>query len=402
MPLNSIKSLEPTWRWFGPHDPIKLEHIKQTGATGIVNSLHQIPPGEIWPIEEILKRKELIESKGLSWSVVESIPVHDDIKKGNGKYKSHIENYKQSIRNLGKCGIDTVCYNFMPVIDWARTNFYFEFRDGSLTSKFEMKIFAAFDIFILKRPDAKKSYNDQIIHEAEEYFNSLSEEQKKQLKEAILLPFPGTSDSLTIEKFNNILEEYKDIDDDILRENLYRFIKEVVPVAEESGVFMGIHPDDPPLHLLGLSRIVSNKNDIENLLGAYDSPNNGLTLCTGALGAGYNNDLVDITKSFSSRINFIHLRNVKRKENGDFEEDNHLEGDIDLYGVMKVLIEEQQKRIKDGKKNARMPFRPDHGHLMFDDIGTQKFYPGYSLNGRMKGLAEMRGLELGIRRSLEL
>jgi mannonate dehydratase len=402
MSIHSLNTLEPTWRWFGPNDPIKLEYIKQTGAAGIVNSLHQIPPGKVWTTDEIIKRKQFIESKGLRWSVVESIPVHDDIKKRDGNYKVHLEKYKESIRNIGKCGIDVVCYNFMPVIDWARTDFYFKFRDGSLTSKFELKVFAAFDIFVLKRLNSKEIYKEKVIEEAEEYFNALNKEQKEKLTEAILLPFPGTEDSLTIERFKSSLEEYKDIDDYALRENLYHFIKEVIPVAEESEVFLGIHPDDPPIHLLGLSRIVSNKNDIKNLLEAYDSPNNGLTLCTGALGAGYNNDIVDIAKSFSSRINFIHLRNVKRKENGDFEEDNHLEGDIDLFGVMKALVQEQQKRIRDGRGNTRMPFRPDHGHLMFDDIGTQKYYPGYSLSGRMKGLAEMRGLELGVRRSLGL
>jgi mannonate dehydratase len=402
MSMNSINILEPTWRWFGPNDPIKLEYVKQTGATGIVNSLHQIPPGEIWSIDEIMKRKKTMDAKGLRWSVVESIPVHDDIKKGDGKYKLYLENYKQSIRNLGKCGIDIVCYNFMPVIDWARTDFYFKFRDGSLTSKFELKVFAAFDLFVLKRMNTKENYSEEVIKEAEEYFSALNEKQKEKLTEAILLPFPGTEDSLTIEKFRNSLEEYKNIDDDALRENLYHFIKEVVPVAEESRVFLGIHPDDPPIHLLGLSRIVSNKNDIKNLLDAYDSPHNGLTLCTGALGAGYDNDLVDIAESFAPKINFIHLRNVKRKENGDFEEDNHLEGDIDLYAVIKALVLEQQKRITEGRGNTRMPFRPDHGHLMFDDIGTQKYYPGYSLSGRLKGLAEIRGLELGIRRSLGL
>jgi mannonate dehydratase len=402
MPIHSPSSLEPTWRWFGPNDPVKLEYIKQTGAAGIVYSLHQIPPGVVWPIDEIMKRKKLIESQGSRWSVVESIPVHDDIKKRDGNYKVHIENYKTSIRNIGKCSINIVCYNFMPVIDWARTDFYFKFRDGSLTSKFEIKVFAAFDLFVLKRPNAKESYSDEVFKEAGEYFYGLNEKQKQKLAEAILLPFPGTEDSLTIERFKRSLEEYKDIDDDALRENLYHFIKEVVPVAEEAGVFLSIHPDDPPIHLLGLSRIVSNKNDIKNLLDAYDSPNNGLTLCTGALGAGFNNDVADIAESFSSRINFIHLRNVKRKENGDFEEDNHLEGDVDLYGVIKTLVQEQQKRIKIGSGNTRMPFRPDHGHLMFDDIGTQKYYPGYSLNGRMKGLAEMRGLELGVRRSLGL
>ena len=402
MATDSFKGFEQTWRWFGPHDPISLEEIKQTGATGIVTALHQIPVGDIWPIDEIMKRKKLIESAGLTWSVVESVPVHENIKKRTGNYKELIDNYKQSIMNLGECGIKTVCYNFMPVLDWSRTDLNVKFNDGSITTKFEIKALAAFDIFILKRNGAEKSYTAGQIAEAEEYFKKLDENQKKQLKDTILFGLPGSLETYTLDEFKLALSEYDNIDAAALQQNLIHFLKEIIPTAEEAGIFMAIHPDDPPLPLLGLPRVVGNKENIKQILNAVDSPHNGLTLCTGSLGAGYNNDLVDITESFIDKINFVHLRNVVTNAEGDFYEDNHLDGDVDIYSVMKALLIEQKKRTDEGKKNNRMPLRPDHGRLMIPDMNRKGIYPGYSLFGRMRGLAELRGLELGIRRSIGL
>ncbi len=394
-------ALEQTWRWFGPKDPITLQEIKQTGATGVVTALHHIPSGEIWPVDEILTRKRIIAAEGLKWSVAESVPVHEDIKKRKGKYGQYLENYKASIRNLGQCGIDIICYNFMPVLDWSRTDLQVKFKDGSITTKFEAKAFAAFDIFILKRPHAEENYSKEQISFARQYFASLNESQKEKLKQTVLLGLPGSLEAYTLEEFQSALSEYNEIGDSELRENLSGFIKEIIPVAEESGMLLAIHPDDPPWPLLGLPRVVSNKQDIEQILSVSDSPSNGITFCTGALGAGFDNDLVDMAENFAERINFIHLRNVTRNQDGDFIEDNHLEGDVDMYGVMKALLIEQKRRVDEGRKDTRMPMRPDHGHLMLPDQHRQGIYPGYSLFGRMRGLAELRGLELGIRRAYE-
>jgi len=389
-------AFEKTWRWFGPNDPISLKEIKQTGATGIVTALHHIPIGEVWTVDEILKRKNIIESEGFTWSVVESVPVHEDIKKRKGNYKLYINNYKETIRNLGKCGIDTVCYNFMPVLDWSRTDLEAVYEDGSITTKFETKAFAAFDLFILKRNRAEKDYTDEQIKQAEIYFQSLNEKQKEKLINTILFGLPGSWETYSLEEFQKALNEYSDISDEELRNNLIDFIKEIIPVAEESNVFMVIHPDDPPRSLLGLPRIVSSKSNIEKILNAVDSPYNGLTLCTGSLGAGFHNDVVDITRSFKDRINFLHLRNVTRNSNGDFMEADHLNGDVNLYDIMKILLYEQKRRIVAGRKDIRMPMRPDHGRLMIPEQNKKGIYPGYSLFGRMRALAELRGLELGI------
>jgi mannonate dehydratase len=393
---------EQTWRWFGPKDPISLKEIKQTGATGIVTALHHIPSGEIWPVDEIMKRRRDIESEGLRWSVAESLPVHENIKKRKNNYRQLIENYKTSIKNIGSCGIDTVCYNFMPVLDWSRTDLHVEFKDGSITTKFDANVFAAFDLCILKRPGAEKSYTEEQRQMAEHYYSSMDEKQKNLLVRTILLGLPGSLEAYTLDEFRAALHEYDDIGEKELRDNLLSFIREIIPVADAAGVFMAIHPDDPPFSLLGLPRVVRNKNDVEQILSTVDSPSNGLTLCTGSFGAGYKNDLVDITKIFAGRINFVHLRNVMRNENGDFLEDNHLDGDIDIYNVMRSLLLEQKRRTAEGRKDRRMPMRPDHGHLMIPDQQREGIYPGYSLFGRMRGLAELRGLELGIIRSLDL
>jgi mannonate dehydratase len=394
-------ALEETWRWFGPKDPVTLKEVKQTGAKGIVSALHHIPRGEIWSVDEILDRKKLIEAEGFRWSVVESLPVHEDIKKRKNRYQYYIENYKRSIENLGKCGIDTICYNFMPVLDWSRTDLEVINKDGSISSGFEAKVFTAFDLFILKRPGAERDYNKDQYAEAEEFFKTLSSTQKEKLTQTILLGFPGSLESYTLEEFKSAVTAYNKINEAELHHNLYTFIKEIIPVAENAGIFMAIHPDDPPWKLLGLPRVVSNQKDIGQILGAYNSPANGLTLCTGSLGAGFENDLVEIVERFSDRINFIHLRNLNRNETGNFTEEHHLEGQVDMYRVIKALLIEQKKRIESGRKDNRMPMRPDHGHLMLPDQNKEGIYPGYSLFGRMRGLAELRGMQLAIEHSLE-
>ena len=393
-------ALEQTWRWFGPKDPVSLTEVKQAGATGIVTALHHIPVGEIWSVIEITKRKEIIESEGLKWSVAESVPVHENIKKRKGNYQHLIDNYKESIRNLSKCSINNVCYNFMPILDWSRTDLKVRFKDSSITTRFEAKALAAFDLFLLKRKDAEKNYNEYQINAAEKYFKSLDNRQKEKLIETVLLGLPGSLEAYTLEEFKSAIAEYDDIGEEALRDYLYSFIKEITPAAEEAGVLLGIHPDDPPWSLFGLPRIVSNKSDLEKIINVVNSPSNGLTVCTGSLGVGYNNDLVDIVQSVAGRINFVHLRNVSRNIDGDFMEENHLAGDIDIYGVMKALIVEEKRRENEGRKDSRIPMRPDHGHLMLPDKNKEGIYPGYSLFGRMRGLSELRGLEMGIRLSM--
>jgi mannonate dehydratase len=394
--------LEQTWRWFGPKDPITLKEIRQTGACGIVTALHQIPTGEVWPVEEIAKRTAMIASEGLRWSVVESLPVHEDIKRRTGKYLQYIANYAQSLRNLGQCGIDTVCYNFMPVLDWSRTDLHVEYEDGSITTKFEATVFAAFDLHVLHRTHAEKDYTIEQLQRAGQYYRGLSDEQKGQLTQTVLLGLPGSLEAFTLDGLREAVRRYEGIGENELRANLYSFIEAIVPVAEVSGVNMAIHPDDPPWPLLGLPRVVSDRDDVERILRVVDTPANGITLCTGSFGAGYANDLVAMANQFARRINFIHLRNVSRNKDGDFLEENHLGGDIDMYGVMKALVLEQKRREEEGNTRRRMPFRPDHGHLTIPDMEKHGIYPGYSLFGRMRGLAELRGLELGVRRSLGL
>ena len=395
-------SFEQTWRWFGPNDPCSLKEIKQTGATGIVTALHQVPVGEVWPVDEIMKRKRLIESEGFSWSVTESVPVHEDIKKRNGNYRRYIENYTGTLRNLARCGVDIVCYNFMPVFNWLRTDLRAVFGDGSITTKFERKVLAAFDIHMLKREGAEKDYTEEQLREGKAHYERMGSEEKEKLLQTILLGLPGSLEAYTLDAFREALGKYDTIGDAELRGNLCEFIREITPAAEEAGVLLGIHPDDPPFPLFGLPRVVSNKKDFEQILAASDSPSNGLTFCPGSLVASPDNDIVDMAESFAKRINFIHLRNVKRDGKGGFIEDNHLDGDVDMYGVMKPLVIEQSRRASLGLKSARMPMRPDHGHLMIPDMNRQGIYPGYSLFGRMRGLAELRGLELGIRRSIGL
>ena len=384
--------MEQTFRWFGPSDPVSLQDVRQTGATGVVTALHQIPHGEIWSVEEILKRKSAIEKQGLNWSVVESVTVHEDIKTRSGKYKEYIEKYKTTIRNLAACGIQIITYNFMPVNDWTRTKLDYKMPDGSLALYFDWIDLAVFDIFILKRKDAEMSYAENILQQAEKRFKNYTKEQLEELAGIVMFGIPGEKKLSPAEMLQK-LEVYKDVDAAALRDNLCYFQKEISDVAVACGVRLAIHPDDPPFPILGLPRIVSSFEDFSYFLNKVDNAANGVCFCTGSLGASAKNDLAEMVKFIGEKIHFVHLRNVTKDKEGNFYEADHLGGDNDMYSIVKEILLLQQRLQRS------IPFRPDHGHQMLDDLHKIS-NPGYSAIGRLRGLAEIRGLEMGILRSL--
>ncbi len=384
--------MEQTWRWFGPRDPVPLQHIRQAGATGIVSALHHLPNGAVWPVAEIEKRKAEIAAAGLTWSVVESVPVSEDIKTRSGDWRAHLQAYAQTIRNLAACDIRTICFNFMPVIDWTRTDLAYRLPDGSLSLRFDATEFAAFDLFILRRQNAEAEYTPERIAQAKAAYDAMDQQAQDRLTKTIIAGLPGAEESYTLDMLREALGRYRGMSKDELRSQVGEFLDAVVPAAEESGARLGIHPDDPPRSLLGLPRIVSTAEDARWILGRVESPANGLTFCTGCYGARPDNNLVAMAKEFAARIHFLHLRSTRREADPEtFYEAAHLDGDVDMVGVIREVVLEERKRANSGRADAAIPMRPDHGHQMLDDIG-KRVNPGYSAIGRLKGLAELRGV----------
>jgi mannonate dehydratase len=394
-----FSNLEQTFRWYGPGDAVTLAGIRQTGATGIVNALHHITNGEVWSNDEINTRKKIIEDSGFRWSVVESVNIHESIKTGGTARDKYIFNYIATLKNLSAAGIKTVCYNFMPVLDWTRTDIDYRLPNGASALRYYAPALAAFDLYILERPNAYREFTSQQLHEAKTYLDGLKTGDKELMVNTIMAGLPGTKDVLSVKEFKEHLKKYEDVDAPALKEHLAYFLRAIIPKAQEFGVKMCIHPDDPPFPILGLPRVVSTEKDLADVVNACPSPSNGITFCTGSLGARSDNDLPGIVSRLGSHIHFLHLRNVQREADGSFYEADHLSGSTDMYAVMKNIVLEQQKRTESGRTDIAIPVRPDHGHKLLDDF-NYKTFPGYSIIGRLKGLAELRGLELGIKRSL--
>ncbi len=386
--------MKETFRWFGKNDPVQLSHIRQTGATGVVTALHHIPNGEVWHLSEIKKVKDQINAAGMDWAFIESIPVHEHIKLRTGDYLKRIAHYKQSLKNIAQCGIHHVCYNFMPVLDWTRTHLHWKLKNDSTALRFDKIDMAIFECFLMKRNNAENDYTEYILEKAKIRHSKMTSSEVKQLQDSILKGLPGTVDDLSMDVFKEMIAQYDGITHQDLKSNLSYFLNEIIPVAEENNIKMAIHPDDPPMDIIGLPRIVKSEKDLDDLLQYVDSPSNGITFCTGSLGASADNNLPEMIKKYRERIHFLHLRNVKREADGSFYEDNHLEGSSDMYEIVKAIIQIEEEL------GIELPMRPDHGHQMLYDLQAENTYSGYTAIGRLKGLAEIRGLALGIKRNL--